>query len=68
MLLPGERESSRGEPVEFAIEAQLTGDLIVVVGNTNVTFSDFDVEVPSAPIVVSVEDNGTVELQLWFSR
>ena len=41
------------QPVEFAIEAQLTGDLIVVVGNTSVTFSDFDVEVPSAPIVAT---------------
>ncbi len=56
------------KPVEFAIEAQLEGDLIVVVGNTNVVFADYGVEVPSAPIVVSVEDNGTIELQLWFSR
>lgn len=56
------------QPVEFDIEAQLEGDLIVVVGSTNVTFSDFGVEVPSAPIVVSVEDNGIVEVQLWFSQ
>ncbi|HSF85120.1 MAG TPA: YceI family protein [Acidimicrobiia bacterium] len=55
-------------PVEIEIEAQREGDLIVVVGSTNVVFSDWNVEVPSAPIVVSVEDNGTVELQLWFSR
>jgi len=31
-------------------------------------FSDFDVRMPSAPIVVSVEDDGIIELQLFFVR
>jgi polyisoprenoid-binding protein YceI len=51
-------------PAEFAIEAQLTGGTAVVVGSTEVVFSDFGVEVPSAPVVLSVEDRGVVELQL----
>lgn len=55
-------------PVEFEIEAQREGDLIIVVGSTMVTFSDYNVEVPSAPIVLEVEDSGIIELQLWFSQ
>ncbi len=55
-------------PAEFEIEAQREGDLIIVVGSTTVTFSDYGVEVPSAPIVLEVEDSGIIELQLWFSQ
>jgi hypothetical protein len=36
------------------------------VGSTRVTFSNFGVSMPSAPIVVSVEDTGILELQLFF--
>jgi polyisoprenoid-binding protein YceI len=54
--------------VTFPLEAQLVGDQIVVVGALDVTFSDYDVEVPSAQIVVSVEDHGTLELQLLLVR
>jgi polyisoprenoid-binding protein YceI len=56
------------KPITITIEAQLVEDTIVVVGSTEVVFSDFDVEVPSAPIVVSAEDRGTLELQLLFVR
>jgi hypothetical protein len=30
-------------------------------------FADYGVSVPSAPVVLSVEDEGVVELQLFFS-
>lgn len=53
--------------VEIPLEAQLTGDTIVVVGSLDVVFSDFGVTAPSAPIVVSVDDRGQMELQLFFS-
>ncbi len=56
------------QSVVFPLEARLVGDTIVVVGSTAVTFSDFGVSMPSAPIVVSVEDNGILELQLFFTR
>jgi polyisoprenoid-binding protein YceI len=56
------------QSIVFPLEARLVGDTIVVVGSTAVTFSDFGVTMPSAPIVVSVEDNGILELQLFFSR
>lgn len=55
--------------VEIPIEAQLLADgSIVVIGSLRVVFADFDVEVPSSPIVVSAEDNGILEVQLFFTR
>ena len=56
------------KPLTIPIEAELVDDTIVVVGSTVVVFSDFGVEVPSAPVVVSAEDRGTLELQLLFVR
>jgi polyisoprenoid-binding protein YceI len=54
--------------VQFPLEAQLTGNTIVVVGSLDVAFSDFGVSAPTAPIVLSVDDNGQMELQLFFKR
>ena len=55
------------QPIDIPIEAQLVGDLIVVVGSTEITFADWDVEVPSSPAVVSVDDFGVLEMQLFFA-
>ena len=52
----------------FELEAQIVERTIVVVGQTEVVFSDYDIAVPSASIVVSVEDRGVVEFQLLFVR
>lgn len=54
--------------VNFPLEAQLVGEQIVVVGSLEVVYGDFDIALPSAPILVSVEDNGLIELQLTFAR
>lgn len=54
--------------VEFPLEAQRTGDVVAVVGSLDIVFADYGVSVPSAPIVLSVEDQGVVELQLLFTR
>ena len=54
--------------VEIPLEAQLSGDTIVVVGSLPVVFSDFGITAPTAPIVLSVDDHGTMELQLFFTR
>ncbi len=56
------------QPVEFALEAQLVDDTVVVVGSTELSFGDFGVTVPSAPIVLSANDFGVVELQLFLIR
>lgn len=55
-------------PVEVAIEAQLVGDTIAVVGSTDVVFADYGVTAPSAPIVVSLDDFGIIEFQLFLTR
>jgi polyisoprenoid-binding protein YceI len=54
--------------VEIPLEAQLTGNTIVVVGSLPVVFSDYGITAPTAPVVLSVDDHGTMELQLFFSR
>lgn len=56
------------QPVVIPIEAVLVDDLIVVVGSIDLVFADFDVEVPSAPVVLSAEDHGIMEMQLFFKR
>jgi polyisoprenoid-binding protein YceI len=55
-------------PVEVPIQAQLVDDVIALIGSLPVTFADYGVTPPSAPIVVSVADNGVVEFQLLFTR
>jgi polyisoprenoid-binding protein YceI len=54
--------------VTIPIDAQLVDDNIVVVGSLDIVFADYGVSVPTAPIVVSAEDHGTIELQLFFTR
>ena len=55
-------------PVAIPLQAQLVEDVIVVVGSLPVIFSDYDIDPPSAAIVLSVEDNGVMEFQLVFRR
>lgn len=54
--------------VELPIEAKLVNGTIVLVGSTEVTFSDYGVEVPTSPVVLSVDDSGTLEVQLLLVR
>jgi polyisoprenoid-binding protein YceI len=56
------------KPISMPIEAQVVNGAIVVVGSVEIVFADFDVNVPSAPIVLSAEDRGPLELQLFFTR
>ena len=55
-------------PVEVAIDAQLVGDTIAIVGSTDVVFADYGVTPPSAPVVVSLDDFGIIEFQLFLTR
>ena len=52
----------------FDLQAQLVGDVIVVVGSSEVVFSDFGVPTPTSTAVLSVEDHGVMEFQLYFAR
>ena len=53
-------------PVKADFQAQLVGSIMTVVGTFEVNLSDYEVEAPSAPVVVSVEDTAIVEFQLFF--
>lgn len=55
-------------PVTLPLDAQVVGDTIVVVGSLDIALSTYGVEAPTAPIVVSVSDQATIELQLFFSQ
>ncbi|MBC8364942.1 MAG: YceI family protein [Actinobacteria bacterium] len=54
--------------VEIDLAATLVGEIVTVVGTFDIVFSDYGIEAPSAPIVVSVEDHGVVEIQLFLTR
>lgn len=56
------------QSVTFNLDAQQTGSTVVVVGSTELTFSDFGVEVPNGGPVISVDDFGVLELQLLLVR
>jgi hypothetical protein len=38
------------------------------VGTLDIVFADFGIEVPSGTIVISVEDHGVVEIQVFLTR
>lgn len=54
--------------VDVAVAATLVGDVVTVVGSFPIVFADHAIEAPSASIVVSVEDHGVVEFQLFLIR
>ena len=54
--------------VSVDLQAQLQNGLIVVVGSTPFNFADYGMTPPRAPIVLSVDDHGTIEFQLFFAK
>ncbi len=56
------------QPVTVAITAQLVNGIVIVTGQTDITFADWDIDTPSAPIVASLDDFGILEMQLFFTR
>lgn len=61
----------RGVTQEVAIPltAELQAGLVIVFGELpNMLLSDYGIPTPTAIVVVSVEDNATLEFQLFFSR
>lgn len=50
------------------LEAGRGGENVVVVGTWPIEFADFEITMPSAPVVVSVEDSGLLEWQIFFTR
>ncbi len=54
--------------VQIPLQARLDGDVITVVGSLPIQFADYNISSPQGMIVLSIEDHGTLELQLHFAR
>lgn len=54
--------------VTFPLEAQRTGDVIAVVGQLEIPFSDYSISKPTSVAVLSVDDKGIMEVQLFFTK
>ena len=54
--------------VEIPVQAKLQDGVVTVVGSLPVLFSDYGMQKPQAMIVLSVDDNGTMEFQLQFTK
>jgi polyisoprenoid-binding protein YceI len=55
-------------PVQVAVTARLQGGVITVVGSLPIVFADYGIATPQSMVVLSVEDHGTMEFQVHFSR
>ena len=55
-------------PVTVTLDAQLEGGVIVVTGQLEVAFADYDIAKPTSFAVLTIEDHGIMELQLFFAR
>ena len=56
------------QDVEIPLVVQQVGESVAVVGSLPIDFTSFGIEMPLAPIVVSVENEGSLEWQLFFTR
>ena len=54
--------------VQIPLQARLDGDVITVVGSLPIQFADYNITSPHGMVVLSIEDHGTLELQLHFAR
>ena len=54
--------------VTVPLDAKLEGDTIIVTGSIDILFADYDIDKPSSVAVLSVEDRGVMELQLFFTK
>lgn len=54
--------------VTLDLQARWNGDTIDLAGSTGITMGDFAIEPPTLPGIVTVDDNGTLELQLVLVR
>jgi polyisoprenoid-binding protein YceI len=56
------------KPVTLDVEAELRGDNAVIVGHVPVAMSDYGIQPPTNGFVLSVDENGTMEFQIFFTR
>ncbi len=54
--------------VEIPLSGKLESQLLYIVGALPIMFDDFDIAKPSSRSVLSIEDNGIMELSLVFIK
>lgn len=54
--------------VQIALKAKLSGSTIVVTGSLPIVFADYSIQKPESFKVLSIDDHGTMELQLFFTH
>lgn len=54
--------------VELPLEGQYVDGHVVIVGATVILLADYDIDRPTAPLVLSVSEEATMEMQLVFVR
>jgi polyisoprenoid-binding protein YceI len=54
--------------VTIPLEAERTGNVIAVTGQIDIPFADFDISQPTSFAVLSVEDHGILEVQLFLTK
>lgn len=52
--------------VDVPLQARLSGDVVTVTGSIDIAFADYSIQQPTSFLVLSIEDHGTIELQLHF--
>jgi polyisoprenoid-binding protein YceI len=53
---------------QVALKAKLSGSTVVVVGTSPIVFADYSISKPNSFKVLSIEEHGTMELQLFFTH
>lgn len=56
------------QSVTLTVEAELSGDSAVVVGQTPVVLQDYGIDPPTGFSVLSIDDQGTFEFQIFFAK
>jgi polyisoprenoid-binding protein YceI len=56
------------KPVTLTVEAEVSGGRAAVVGQAPVALTDFGIEPPTGFSVLSINDQGTFEFQIFFTR
>jgi polyisoprenoid-binding protein YceI len=54
--------------VQIPLEAKLSDDVVTVVGSTTITFADYGMSSPHSMMVLSIANEGVMELQLQFTK
>ena len=54
--------------VTLDLKARWSGDRVDVAGKTDILMADYAIDPPTIPAIVTVEDNGILELQLTFTK